>query len=325
MDNTMTIAVGNGLEWDYTTIQQALDAVPYATRAVIRIQPGIYREKLFPDKHDITLIGAGEGKTTIIYGDAGKTMLAEGRKRGTFRSATAFFSGEKLCLSRLSIVNDAGYGATIGQAVALYVDVREAELEHVTLSAHQDTLFLAPLPPEPREPDGFYGPRMLTPRNMTTTLAKDCTIEGNVDYIFGGGDALFEHCMVISNGGGYVTAPSGWRKDRGLVFDHCVFTSHDTPDGSVYLMRPWRPKGKATFIHCRYGSHIHPDGYSLWHGQDDPFTFAEYDVAAPCPITRNRRACTLTQAQAKACEPSMKFGVNKPSMIIWVRNPSMKT
>ena len=25
------------------------------------------------------------------------------------------------------------------------------------------------------------------------------------------------------------------------------------------------------------------------------------------------------------CEPSMKFGVNKPSMIIWVRNPSMKT
>lgn len=252
------------------------------------------------------MVGAGADKTTIIHGDAGKTMLEEGRKRGTFRSATAFFSGERLRLSQLSIINDAGYGTTIGQAVALYIDVREAELEHVTLTAHQDTLFLAPLPPEPRELEGFYGPRMLTPRNMTTTLLKGCTIEGNVDFIFGGGDALFAHCTVISNGEGYVTAPSGWQKDRGLVFDHCVFTSHDTPDGSVYLMRPWRPEGKAIFIHCRYGTHIHPDGYALWHGQDDPFTFAEYDVVAPYPITRDRRACALTQAQAEKLLSSFK-------------------
>ncbi len=183
---------------------------PLCYKTVIEIPPGTYREKLVSDKRDVTLIGAGTDKTTIIYGDAGKTMLEEGRKRGTFRSATAFFSGEKLCLRQLSIINDAGYGSSIGQAVALYVDAREAKLECVALSAHQDTLFLASLPPEPREREEFYGSCMLTPRKMTTTLLKDCAIEGNVDFIFGGGDVLFEHCSAISNGAGYVIATSGW-------------------------------------------------------------------------------------------------------------------
>ncbi len=298
MEESMTITVGKGLEWDYTTIQQALDAVPYHTKATIKIEPGTYREKLFSDKHDISLVGSGEGKTVIVFGDAGKTMLPEGRKRGTFRSATAFFSGEHLHLEHISIVNDAGYGPEIGQAVALYLDVRNSELCHVTLTAHQDTLFLSPLPPAVREPEGFYGPRMLARREMTTSLITHSTIEGNVDFIFGGGDALFDHCTIISNGKGYVCAPSGWKKDRGLVFANCLFTSHDTDDGDVYLMRPWRPEGKAAFIHCQYGSHINPKGFSRWHEQDDPFTFAEYEVQGVHPITRTDPAITLTKTEA---------------------------
>ena len=41
-------------------------AVPYACAAVIRIGPGVYREKLVCEKQDITLIGAGPDKTCIV-------------------------------------------------------------------------------------------------------------------------------------------------------------------------------------------------------------------------------------------------------------------
>ena len=60
-------------------------------------------------------------------------MLADGKKRGTFRSFTAFFSGEKLRLENITIQNSAGSGEEVGQAVALYLDVDSAELFNVNL------------------------------------------------------------------------------------------------------------------------------------------------------------------------------------------------
>ena len=296
----MIITVGQGLAYDYTTIGQALDAVPYHTKATIRIAKGVYREKLFSDKEDITLIGSGMDETKIVWDDAGLTMLPEGRKRGTFRSYTAFFSGERLHLEDLAIINDAGFGPEIGQAVALYLDVRDSRLLRVALRAHQDTLFLAPLPEKVREKGGFYGPRVLNPRLMTRTVMEDGLVEGNVDFIFGGGDALFSNCTIISNGPGYVTAPSGWHKDRGLVFDHCKLERKDCPQESVFLMRPWRPEGKSTFLSSSYGSHIKREGYSRWHDQDDPFVLAEYGDTSPYPMVRTAPAIQLTKEEAEA-------------------------
>ena len=42
----LTITVGRNDE-DYTTIQEALNSIPYNTEAEIIISEGIYREKLF--------------------------------------------------------------------------------------------------------------------------------------------------------------------------------------------------------------------------------------------------------------------------------------
>ena len=79
---------------NYTTIQEALNAVEYRESAVIYIKEGIYREKLFSDKKDLTLIG--EGNVVITYSDSGREILDNNLKRGTFRSYSAFFSGEKI-------------------------------------------------------------------------------------------------------------------------------------------------------------------------------------------------------------------------------------
>lgn len=269
----LEITVGHSGE-DYWTIQEALDAVPYNTEAMVLISPGEYREKLFCDKRAITLKGLGS--VSVVWDDAARTIMPDGIKRGTFRTYTAFFSGEELHLENIAFRNEAGCGKTAGQALALYLDADRAYLENVELFGHQDTLFLAPLPEKEREARGFYGPRFKSPRKLNTVSMRGGRICGGVDFIFGGADALFDHVDIISNEPGYVCAPSGHGSDIGLVFRNCSFRCENLEDGSVYLMRPWRPEGRAAFAGCAYGSHIAPEGFSPWHGLEDEASLASF-------------------------------------------------
>ena len=270
----LRITVGKDDE-DYFRIQDAINAVPYGMEAEIIVSDGIYHEKVFSDKMDLTI--RGEGNVYIVNSDGAHEIVERGMKRGTFRTYTAFFSGSRLRLENLTIVNGAGSGRDVGQAVALYLDADESELSKVRIVSHQDTLFLAPLPDKEREKGGFYGPRHLAPRKRTRSIFHDCYIAGSVDFIFGGGDALFENCEIKSIGKGYVTAPSGKKDWTGFVFVSCRFTSESSVDAeSVYLMRPWRSTGKSLFHSCHIGKHIAGDGFSPWKGlerEEDECTF----------------------------------------------------
>ena len=252
----LTINVAPDGSGQFTTISEAVLAVPYDCPAVIRIAPGIYREKLVCEKKDITLAGAGMDATRLVWNDGGKLPHPDGRPTHTFRSYTAFFSGEKLRVEDMTIENDAGPGAKAGQAVAAYVDSARAAFDRVRLLGNQDTLFCAPLPEKEREKDGFLGPRGLAPRRASAQYYHACEIAGDIDFIFGGADALFEHCTLrtVDNGlaHSWVTAPSGAAQGLGFVFWDCDFVS-DCPAGSVYLGRPWRPTGKTAVLDCRLG------------------------------------------------------------------------
>ena len=252
---------------NYTTIQEALNAVEYRESAIIYIKDGIYKEKLFSDKRDLTLIG--EDNVFITFSDSGREILDNGLKRGTFRSYTAFFSGENLVIENVTIHNGAGSGKDVGQAISLYLDVDEAKLTNVRLLANQDTLFLSPLPEEEREKRGFYGPRCFSPRKRKHSVFENCTISGSVDFIFGGGDAVFKNCTIVSTDDGFVTAPSGKKEWDGFLFEECNFTSLMNKKENVYLMRPWRDEGKAIFNKCVFGPHINRLGFIAWQGRED--------------------------------------------------------
>ena len=129
----LTINVAPDGSGQFTTISEAVLAVPYDCPAVIRIAPGIYREKLVCEKKDITLAGAGMDATRLVWNDGGKLPHPDGRPTHTFRSYTAFFSGEKLRVEDMTIENDAGPGAKAGQAVAAYVDSARAAFDRVRL------------------------------------------------------------------------------------------------------------------------------------------------------------------------------------------------
>lgn len=312
---TMTVAQDGSAQ--FTTISEAVLAVPYDCPATIRIGEGVYREKLVCEKKDITLIGEGADKTRLVWGDGGKLPHPDGRPTHTFRSYTAFFSGEKLRVEEMTIENDAGPGSKAGQAIAAYVDSVQAEFIRVKLLGNQDTLFCAPLPEKEREKDGFLGPRVYAPRRASAQYYQNCEIAGDIDFIFGGADALFEQCTIrtVDNGlaHSYVTAPSGAADGLGFVFWDCDFVSDGCPEGSIYLGRPWRPTGKTAVLDSRLGGHIAPEGFAAWNDRTDGdlACFAEAGNTGPGAVERSdwvkdldgAQAAALLKAARKRCRP----------------------
>lgn len=277
--------IGKNDNCHYRTIQDGLNAVPYDEPACLVLEPGVYEEKVFLEKRYVILQGAGQDKTVIRWHDGGKLPHADGRNTGTFRSYTLFAGGGRVELADLTVENAAGSGETAGQALALYADAAQLVAQRVTLRGRQDTLFLAPLPANERIAGGFYGPRAFTPRRLTCAGFDQCTIYGDVDFIFGGGDAVFRDCRIVSLDkgqpvNGYVTAPSGEGDGLGLVFDRCRFEGEGCATGTVFLGRPWRAAGRTTILNCQLGDHLHP---ALWDDWDNPQAHQERGFAVDDP------------------------------------------
>ncbi len=290
---------------DYSVIQEAIDAVPYDESAVIEIGTGVYREKIFCEKKDITLVGAGMAETVIDYDDYANEVMPDGSKRGTFRTYTAFFGGKKVTVRDMTIRNSAGDGRVVGQAVAVYADADVCKFEKVKMTGCQDTLFCAPLPVAARQQNGFMGPRMMTERRLTKQYYKNCEIVGDVDFIFGGADAVFDDCVITCNDrmfgrssagvsagsattasgascsgvdkdqidvseriiNGYITAACGLKDNLGFVFRNCTITgASGCEKGSVFLGRPWREEARTVFLNCTMDDSIAPERFSGWGG-----------------------------------------------------------
>ncbi|MBP5244237.1 MAG: hypothetical protein J6Z28_05915, partial [Succinivibrio sp.] len=142
-----------------------------------------------------------------------------------------------------------------------------------------------------------FGPRAFTPRIKTKQYYKNCEIHGDVDFIFGGADAVFDDCFIQCNnrykdetiGGavkdgstaerhinGYITAASGLKDDLGFVFRNCIIKGEEgCREGSVFLGRPWREEARTVFINCSMDKTIAPERFSGWGAvdKDEPDTF----------------------------------------------------
>lgn len=190
----------------------------------------------------------------------------DGQKRGTFRSYTVLVDGDNIVFKNCIFENTAGKGEDVGQAIALYLDGNNITLENCILKGHQDTLFLAPLPEKEIIPGGFLGPKQFTERKRRTFHFKNCTIEGGVDFIFGGATAFFDNCEFISVEEGYIFAPSTPQNvEIGFVARNCRFTaSENVKKASCFIARPWRDSGAVEIIDCYLGAHIHPNGFDDW-------------------------------------------------------------
>lgn len=266
---TITIRPGGN------ALQHAIDSLPMdGTPAVIRLEPGEYREKVELRRDHTTLEGAGADCTRIVWADAATAIHPDGMKNGTFRTYTMLVLADGCTLRGLSIENAAAPREKVGQCVALFVDGDLFTCEDVTLLSAQDTLFTAPLPPREVIPGGFLGPTQHLPRRPQRHIYRRCEICGDVDFIFGGAAAWFEDCDIVSINaytdgrvpGGYATAASTPEGQKfGYVFRNCRFLAGEgVADKTMYLGRPWREFAKTVLIGCEIGSHIRPEGWDDW-------------------------------------------------------------
>ena len=275
---------------DFRTVQSAADSIAAlpAGPAVLHVRPGVYREKIEITRPGVTLEGEDAETTVISWNDGANQPWPGGGKRGTFRSYTAYLSGDGFTARNLTFENTAGNGETAGQAVAASVTADRAAFTGCRFLGRQDTLFTGPLPPEELLPGGFEGPDRNKPRRPSRQYYRNCLIRGDVDFIFGSAAAVFRRCQIESlpreNGKyGYLTAastPPG--QPFGYVFLDCVLTGDAEPD-TCFLGRPWRDDAKTVFLRCRMGAHIRPEGFWDWnkpHARQTVF-YAESGCTGP--------------------------------------------
>ena len=285
------------------SLSKILEAAEPHSRIVLA--PGTYREKIEISVPDIEIAGNSAEDTIIIWDDYAKKPDEKGVEFNTFRTYTAAVLAPRVTFRNLTVENDARFPETRGQEVALTVYADGFLAEDCRFISTQDTVFCGPLPPDLIERyDGFLKPA-LRKEGYQRQIFRSCLIAGNVDFIFGCGDTLFDDCEIRSvydvRGHGYTAAPAhALEQEIGFVFNNCRFTCEDTvPDGSIFLARPWRDYGKCSFINCEYGRHISAEGFDKWNDteRDKTARFAEY---GNIPDGRVPWSCLLTEPEKDA-------------------------
>ena len=285
------VSVGRG--GAFATIGAALSASDPAHPLTLVLAAQVFEEKVFCEHPAVRIIGQGMDKTVIRWHDGGFHPHPDGRKTGTFRSYTACFDGKLLCMENLTVENTAGRGEQHGQAIALAVYSETAHLKNVRLKSYQDTLFMGPLPDKERQPDGFLGPRQFAPRVPSRQYYEACEILGDVDFMFGGADAVFSRCQIHAVGqrSGFAAAPSGKADGLGMVFERCMFSA-DEP-GSLRLARPWRSEGET-------GNALAETAFDPWAEQAQTYTFIQYPAAQTPPFCKAATEQQVRQLQAQS-------------------------
>ena len=287
----------------YRTVQAAINAVPTNNKrpVIIHIDPGSYPGLVVipADKPHITLQGSNAHNTLLTDNlpvrDAGKN----GHPRGFMNTATLCIYAPNTTLDNITIQNSYVQKPNVNgnQALAVTVGGDKLVVDHCRLLGFQDTLYFSH--PDPR------------------AYFSHCLITGAVDYIYGFGTGLFDHCTIRNVNKGHwgsITAPSTAESQRfGFVFIHCRLTSlKSTPAGSVFLGRSRRPYGSTTFIDCYMGKQIRPMGWSNWKKPklEKTARFAEYHSTGPGADVKSRVPWSrqLTKARAGKITPETVLG-----------------
>ncbi|KAI4345369.1 hypothetical protein L6164_012499 [Bauhinia variegata] len=265
-----TIFVDQNGKRNFSTIQSAIDSIPSNNSywVSIKVKAGTYREKLnIPhEKPYIILKGDGKRRTLVVWGDHG-TLL---------QSPTFTSMADNVVVKCMSFRNS--YNNPINsnpriQAAAAMIGGDKASFYRVGFYGLQDTLW---------DDQGRH-------------YYKLCTIQGAVDFIFGGGQSIFERCSISVIGGaieeglpGFITAQarSSSHDESGFVFKNCNIFGN----GTTYLGRPWRSYARVVFYNTNMSNIVQPKGWDPWHsiGHEDKLTFVEYGCFGPGSNTSQR-------------------------------------
>ncbi|HOP95564.1 MAG: pectinesterase family protein [Dictyoglomaceae bacterium] len=249
----------------YKTIQNAVNSIPLdnSKRAIIFLKKGSYYEKLVINSPNISMVGEDLEDTVIWYDVASGTPKPEGGTYGTSGSASVTvnntatnFTAENITFANMF---DETQPITNKQAVAMRCIADKSMFRNCKFIGNQDTLYVD---------DGIQ-------------YFANCYIEGDVDFIFGAGQVVFENCTIFSveragiTPKGYITAASTFKGKLGFLFIGCKLLSNIREPNSVYLGRPWHPsfdpysrQSNVVFRDCYMDAHIKKEGWTAMSSKD---------------------------------------------------------
>jgi pectinesterase len=265
----------------HSTVQSAINAAVStggSSRIFIAVKAGTYREVVCVPAAapPITLYSttADASKTVIVYNNANPKPKSSGTSAnpctpnasattyGTSGSSTFSAFSQGFQAKNLTFSNDYvedTYSSSNQSAVALDAQGDQQVYENVRVLGNQDSL--------------------LSYTSSATTIAhhyfKSCYVEGDTDFIFGRGTAVFDGCeiryLTARKSNGIVLAPSTAASNSyGFLVINSTFTQSGSASNSVSLGRAWdesvgslsnyvngtSPNGQAVIRDSVLGGHI---------------------------------------------------------------------
>ena len=213
-----TITVAKDGSGQFTTVQAAVNSIASgsATHIRIDIKAGTYTEKVtIASRSNLCLVGISNTTTILSYNDSNASVGS------TSGSASVFVSANDFSAANLTIQNSYGSGS---QAVALRTTGQRQQFLNCRFVGYQDTLYT----------------------HNGSQYFRNCYVQGNTDYVFGGATAVLENCEARNvEGGSAVTAPNtDIGAPYGIVFLGGKFTAVSSVQAnSVAMGRPWGVDG----------------------------------------------------------------------------------
>lgn len=250
----LTVAAdGSG---DFCTVQGAIDFVPRnnTARTVITVKRGTYREIVYlgSAKPFVTVRGEDRAGTVITY--ANNANFNSGNNRTMVACDASDFT-----LETITLRNATPKGGS--QAEAIRGNGQRCVFDRVTLSSYQDTLL-------------WNGSLFVT----------DSLIEGDVDFMWGGGACFFQRCELRALAAGYYAQVRNGQTQRGHVYVDCRLTAAAGVTNSVLaridpragVANTW-PFSQVLWLNCAMGPHLTAAGWQLDNATSAPdLQFGEF-------------------------------------------------
>ncbi len=234
----LTVAAdGSG---DFCTVQGAIDLIPAnnTTKRTINLRNGTYQEIVrVSSKHNLAFRGQNRKRTVIAYPN-NSNLNASTNTRPLFNVVANDISFDNLTLHNTT--PDGG-----SQAESLRVNAQRCVVNNCDLRSYQDTF--------------------LVNSAADTAYFKDSLIEGDADFIWGTGRAVFQSCEIKSLAGGYVCAMRNPAGQYGAVFLDCRFTRSPGVTGVVFgrVDPNTFPDSAVAMVNCAVDAHITAAGWTL--------------------------------------------------------------
>ncbi|KAL1542628.1 pectinesterase [Salvia divinorum] len=305
--NRTQVIVSQDGSGDFMTINEAVTNIPLhnTRRVVIRINSGVYREKVNIPKtmRFVTLVGNASDPPTITGNDTASTVSGrDGTPLRTFQTATVTVDADYFISINVKFENSAPHvvGRRGEQAAALRISGTKAAFYSCSFYGSQDTLY---------DHKGLH-------------YFNNCLIQGSVDFIFGYGTSLYENCYLNSVTKKVASVTAQKRSDSsiasGFSFKNCTVTG----SGSIYLGRAWGDYSRVVFSYTFLDKIVLPQGWSDWGktSRDRKVYYGEYKCSGGGANVTGR----VTWARVLTDEEAMPFiGTYYIDGDSWLINPSL--